>query len=271
MTTDPGPLDKVDDDDVLRLFAELPEDERAREEIVRRFQPLAEYLSRRFAGRGEPLEDLIQVANIGLLGAIKRFDPEREVRFSTYAAATMIGELKRHFRDKGWTIRVPRRLQELGLRINRSLGAFSQELGRSPTIAEIAERLDVSEEEVVDAMEAAQAYSTVSLDTPINDEGTTSLDLLGDVDDSMEMLEGWASLAPAIHDLPARDRRVLYLRFFAGLTQSEIAEEIGVSQMHVSRILSQTLAILRDSVALEEPGDGPGDERDIGEGGQGSP
>jgi len=268
-TSEPGPVDKVDDDDVLRLFAEMPGDVRAREEIVRRFQPLAEYLARRFAGRGEPLEDLIQVANIGLLGAIERFDPEREVRFSTYAAATMIGELKRHFRDKGWTIRVPRRLQELGLRINRSLGAFSQELGRSPTIAEIADRLDVSEEEVVDAMEAAQAYSTVSLDTPINEEGTTSLDLLGEVDDSMELLEGWASLAPALHDLPARERRVLYLRFFGGLTQSEIAEEIGVSQMHVSRILSQTLAILRGSVLPDRETDG--DTGENGEGAQGTP
>jgi RNA polymerase sigma-B factor len=268
-TNEPRPVDKVDDDDVLRLFAEMPEDDRAREEIVRRFQPLAEYLARRFAGRGEPLEDLIQVANIGLLGAIERFDPEREVRFSTYAAATMIGELKRHFRDKGWTIRVPRRLQELGLRINRSLGAFSQELGRSPTIAEIADRLDVSEEEIVDAMEAAQAYSTLSLDTPINEEGTTSLDMLGEVDDSMELLEGWASLAPAIRDLPARERRVLYLRFFGGLTQSEIAEEIGVSQMHVSRILSQTLATLRGSVSPEgEPDD---DHEDRDEGAQGTP
>jgi RNA polymerase sigma-B factor len=249
MATESGPIDQAEDEAFRALLASIPGDADAREEIVRRSQPLAEYLARRFAGRGEPLEDLIQVANIGLLGAIDRFDPEREVRFSTYAAATMIGELKRHFRDKGWTIRVPRRLQELGLRINRSMGAISQELGRSPTVAEIAERLEVSEEDVVEAMDAAQAYSTVSLDTPVNEEGTTSLDLLGDVDESLELLEGWASLAPAIRDLPARERRVLYLRFFSGLTQSEIAEEIGVSQMHVSRILSQTLALLRGSVA----------------------
>jgi RNA polymerase sigma-B factor len=267
MATEQGPIDQADDDAVEALFAAMPDDEGAREEIVRRSQPLAEYLARRFAGRGEPLEDLIQVANIGLLGAIERFDPGREVRFSTYAAATMIGELKRHFRDKGWTIRVPRRLQELGLRINRSLGAISQELGRSPTVAEIAERLEVSEEDVVEAMDAAQAYSTVSLDTPVNEEGTTSLELLGEVDESMELLEGWASLAPAIRDLPARERRVLYLRFFSGLTQSEIAEEIGVSQMHVSRILSQTLALLRGSVAPEQDDDAA----DMDEGAQGTP
>jgi RNA polymerase sigma-B factor len=265
MTTEPGPIDKAEDEAVQALFAAMPGDENAKEEIVRRYQPLVEYLARRFAGRGEPLEDLVQVANIGLLGAIERFDPAREVRFSTYAAATMIGELKRHFRDKGWTIRVPRRLQELGLRINRSLSAISQELGRSPTITEIAERLEVSEEEVVEAMEAAQAYSTVSLDTPINEEGTTAIDLLGGHDDSVELLEGWASLAPVIRDLPARERRVLYLRFFSGLTQSEIAEEIGVSQMHVSRILSQTLKLLRESMVVPEELDG------MDEGAQGTP
>lgn len=254
---------RVDDDAVLTLFEQLADDPAAKDSIVRLFQPLTEYLARRFAGRGEPLDDLIQVANIGLLGAIERFDPSREVQFSTYAAATMVGELKRHFRDKGWTIRVPRRLQELGLRINRLLPAISQDLGRSPTIAELATRLEVDEEEVVDAMEAAQAYSTMSLDAPINEDGGTAADALGDVDPSMEQLDEWESIAPAIRDLPARERRVLYLRFFSGLTQSEIAEEIGVSQMHVSRILSQTLRILRGS--LEAP------ESEPQEGAQGSP
>jgi RNA polymerase sigma-B factor len=254
---------RVDDDAVLALFQQLADDPAAKDSIVELFQPLNEYLARRFAGRGEPLDDLIQVANIGLLGAIERFDPSREVQFSTYAAATMVGELKRHFRDKGWTIRVPRRLQELGLRINRLLPTISQDLGRSPTIAELATRLEVEEEDVVDAMEAAQAYSTMSLDAPINEDGGTAVDTLGDVDPSMERLDEWESIAPAIRDLPARERRVLYLRFFSGLTQSEIAEEIGVSQMHVSRILSQTLRVLRGS--LETPDDEPQ------EGAQGSP
>lgn len=256
---------KVEDATVQELFERLAdEDTAAKESLVMLFQPLTQYLSRRFAGRGEPLDDLIQVANLGLLGAIDRFDPSREVQFSTYAAATMVGELKRHFRDKGWTIRVPRRLQELGLRINRLLPIVSQELGRSPTIAELATRLEVDEEEVVDAMEAAQAYSTTSLDAPINEDGGTALDTLGELDASMERLDEWASIAPAIRDLPARERRVLYLRFFSGLTQSEIAEEIGVSQMHVSRILAQTLRALRGSLG-QDPGALPR------EGTQGSP
>jgi RNA polymerase sigma-B factor len=172
--------------------------------------------------------------------------------------------LKRHFRDKGWTIRVPRRLQELGLRINRLLPKLSQELGRSPTITELATRLEVGEEDVVEAMEASQAYSTMSLDAPLNEDGGTAIDTLGDVDPAMERLDEWESIAPAIRDLPARERRVLYLRFFTGLTQSEIAEEIGVSQMHVSRILAQTLRLLRGS--LESPPDA-----EAGEGAQGPP
>lgn len=239
---------RVDDAAVLELFERLTEDPTARESIAMLFQPLAEYLARRFAGRGEGLDDLIQVANVGLLGAIDRFDASHEVQFSTYAAATIVGELKRHFRDKGWTIRVPRRLQELGLRINRLLPTINQELGRSPTIAELAARLEVDQEEVVDAMEAARAYSTLSLDAPVNEEGGTALDALGEMDPSMERLDEWESIAPAIRDLPARERRVLYLRFFSGLTQSEIAHEIGVSQMHVSRILTQTLRTLRGSL-----------------------
>jgi RNA polymerase sigma-B factor len=246
---------RVDEATAQELFERLADDPAAKESIVVLFQPLTEYLARKFAGRGEALDDLIQVANLGLLGAIDRFDPSREVQFSTYAAATIVGELKRHFRDKGWTIRVPRRLQELGLRINRLLPTISQELGRAPTIAELATRLEVDEEEVVDAMEAAQAYSTTSLDAPINEDGGTAMDALGELDPSMERLDEWESIAPAIRDLPARERRVLYLRFFSGLTQSEIAEEIGVSQMHVSRILAQTLRELRGSIgpAPDEP------------------
>lgn len=256
MTTGtPGSVSgRVDDATVLELFERLTDDPTARESIVMLFQPLAEYLARRFAGRGEALDDLIQVANLGLLGAIDRFDLSHEVQFSTYAAATIVGELKRHFRDKGWTIRVPRRLQELGLRINRLLPTINQELGRSPTIAELAARLEVDQEEIVDAMEAAQAYSTMSLDAPVNEEGGTALDALGEPDPSMERLDEWESIAPAIRDLPARERRVLYLRFFSGLTQSEIAKEIGVSQMHVSRILTQTLRTLRGSLGPQSVG-----------------
>jgi RNA polymerase sigma-B factor len=173
------------------------------------------------------------------------------VQFSTFAAATIIGELKRHFRDKGWAIRVPRRLQEIGLRLNQVLPELSQELGRSPTIGEMAERLEVSQEQVVEAMDAVQAYSTTSLETPAGEAGLTPLDTMGEEDPSLELMEGWMSVAPAIKGLAPRERKVLYLRFFRGMTQSEIAKEIGVSQMHVSRILSQTLGRLRAAVEPE--------------------
>ena len=242
-----APLDdrQVDESEVLRLFERIPDDPAARDELVARFQPLAEYFARRFAGRGEPIEDLNQVANIGLLSAIDRFDPSREVRFSTYAAATILGELKRHLRDKAWAIRVPRPLQELGLRMNRVVPRMSQELGRSPTIHELAERLEATPEDVLEAMDAAQAYSTASLDAPVGEGERSPIESVGGIDPSFEVVERWSAIAPAIEDLPDRERRVLYLRFFVGKTQSEIAEEIGVSQMHISRILSNTLGLLR--------------------------
>jgi RNA polymerase sigma-B factor len=241
------------------LFARLPEDAAARDELARRFLPLAEYLARRFAGRGESHDDLVQVASLGLLNAIDRFDPDRDVQFSTYAAVTMIGELKRHFRDKGWAVRVPRRLQEIGLRVNAVLPELSQELGRSPTIEEIAVRCDASAEEILEAMDASQAYAASSLDAPAGEEGAAPIEALGSEDPSLAILEEWADIAPSVRDLPQRERTVLYLRFFRGLTQSEIAGRIGVSQMHVSRILAQTLRGLRE--AAGRAADGPSDPR----------
>ncbi len=243
------------------LFARLPDDPAARDELVEMFLPLAEYLARRFSGRGESLDDLVQVASVGLLNAIDRFDPEREVQFSTYAAVTIVGELKRHFRDKGWAIRVPRRLQEVGLRINAVLPELSQELGRSPTIDEIAERCEAAPEEILDAMEAVQAYSTTSLESPVGEEGVAPIDVLGTEDPSLELLETWTAVAPAVRQLPPRERKVLYLRFFRGMTQSEIAREVGVSQMHVSRLLAQSLRFLRETVGEDgwpPPGPEPG-------------
>jgi RNA polymerase sigma-B factor len=234
--------------DERELFGMLPKDTTAREELTRRFLPLAEYLARRFSGRGESQDDLFQVASLGLLNAIDRFDLDRDVQFSTYAAVTIVGELKRHFRDKGWAVRVPRRLQEIGLRINAVLPELSQQLGRSPTIDEIAARCDANAEEILEAMEASQAYATSSLDAPASEDGAAPIEVLGSDDPSLELLEEWASVAPAVRDLPQRERTVLYLRFFRGLTQSEIAREVGVSQMHVSRILSQTLRGLREAV-----------------------
>jgi len=238
---------RPDEAEVARLFARLP-DRQARDEIATRFMPFAEYLARRFAGRGEAVEDLTQVAHIGLLNAIDRFDPGREVQFSTYAAATIVGELKRHFRDKGWALRVPRRLQEIAVRINRSLPELTQTHGRSPTIPELAAHLDVTPDDIVEAMDAVQAYSTSSLDTPVGEDAKAPVDSLGGEDPSIELLDEWSSIAPAVAELSARDRRVLFLRFFRGLTQSEIADDVGVSQMHVSRILTQTLERLRNAV-----------------------
>jgi RNA polymerase sigma-B factor len=237
--------------DTAELFGILP-DPRAREELARVFQPLAEYLARRFYGRGEPLDDLIQVANLGLLKAIDRFDLSRGVKFSTYATATIVGELKRHFRDKGWALRVPRRLQEAGMKVGRTVTEMYQDLGRAPTVSEIGERTGLSEDEVLEAMETAHAYSTTSLDAPTDEDGTTSLDKLGDEEDAFELLEGWTSVAPAIRELPSRERTILYLRFFRGLTQTQIAEEMGISQMHVSRLLSRTLRALRRQVGEPE-------------------
>lgn len=231
------------------------EEERAkyRQRLVDQFIGLVEFLARRFRNRGEPLEDLVQVGSIGLLKAIDRFDLDREVEFSTYATPTIVGELKRHFRDKGWAVRVPRRLQELHLEITKVVGFLGHELGRAPTVPEIAEAARVSEEEVLEGLEIAQAYNFTSLDAPIDsdDSGSTSFaDQLGGEDEHLENLEYRASLAPEMAKLPEREQRIIYLRFFKAMTQSEIAERLGISQMHVSRLLNRTLTTLRES--LEE-------------------
>jgi RNA polymerase sigma-B factor len=224
-----------------------------RERLVEQYIGLVEFLARRFRNRGEPLEDLVQVGTIGLLKAIDRFDLDREVEFSTYATPTIVGELKRHFRDKGWAVRVPRRLQELHLELTKTVSLLGQELGRSPTVAEIAETTGADEETVLEGLEIAQAYNFTSLDAPIesDDGGSTSFaDQLGTQDEHLENLEYRASLAPEVAKLPDRERTILYLRFFKGLTQSEIAERLGISQMHVSRLLNRTLGQLRE--AFEE-------------------
>lgn len=224
-----------------------------RAKLVDQHIGLVEFLARRFRNRGEPLEDLVQVGTIGLLKAIERFDLDREVEFSTYATPTIVGELKRHFRDKGWAVRVPRRLQELHLELTKVVGHLGQDLGRSPTVAEIAHTMGTTEETVLEGLEIAQAYNFTSLDAPLDTDegGTTSFaDQLGEDDEHLENLEYRASLAPEMAKLPERERRILYLRFFKGLTQSEIADKLDISQMHVSRLLNRTLASLRH--ALEE-------------------
>jgi RNA polymerase sigma-B factor len=230
-----------------------PAHRRAREDLVTIHLPLVQFLARRFRDRGEPLEDLVQVGTIGLIKAVDRFDPERGVEFSTYATPTIVGEIKRHFRDKGWAIRVPRRLQELRMSIGQATADLSQATGRSPTIAELAAHLGVSEDDVIEGLEGAQAYSTSSLDAPIGDDdgAATIADTLGSDEDDFELIEYRETLKPLLAALPARERRILALRFFHGMTQSEIAAEIGVSQMHVSRLLTKSLTALRAGLGDE--------------------
>jgi RNA polymerase sigma-B factor len=221
-----------------------------RDELVSAHLGLAEYLARRFANRGESLDDLVQVASLGLLKALDRFDPDRGVEFSTYATHTIVGELKRHFRDKGWSIRAPRRMQELYLRLGKVVASMGQELGRSPTIAELAMEVKVSEEEVLEALEAGQAYRSASLDVA-TEEGEPLATRLGGEDPSLEDAERRATLSPLLEQLSPRERLILQLRFFDGLTQSEIANRLAISQMHVSRLLARSLAQLRQ--AAENP------------------
>jgi RNA polymerase sigma-B factor len=223
---------------------------RARGELVGLHLPLVDHCARRFLNRGEPFEDLVQVGTIGLIKAIDRFDTGRGVEFSTYATPTILGEIKRHFRDKGWAIRVPRRLQELRMSIAAATSDLSQRLGRSPTPREVADRLGVSIEDVLEGLESANAYSTLSLDAGENHEDGlgSMLETMGATDDALDHVEIRESIRPLIERLPPRERQILLLRFFRQMTQAQIAEEVGISQMHVSRLLARTLAELRDSI-----------------------
>jgi len=247
--------------ELFERLAELPAgddpvDERARIRgyLVELHLPLVEYLARRFRNRGEWLDDLTQVATIGLIKSIDRFDLERGVEFSTYATPTIVGEIKRHFRDKGWAVRVPRRLQELKLSLTKAIGELAQREGRAPTVSELASHLQMSEEDVLEGLESANAYSTVSLDAPDSgDEDAPAVsDSLGMVDDALEGVEYRESLKPLLEQLPPREKKILLLRFFGNMTQSQIAAELGISQMHVSRLLARTLAQLRDGLTTED-------------------
>lgn len=239
-------------------LSEMAEDDpartRLREQLVEAHLPLVEYLARRFRNRGEPLDDLVQVATIGLIKSVDRFDLERGVQFSTYATPTIVGEIKRHFRDKGWAIRVPRRLQELKLSLTKATSDLSQKNGRSPTVAELAGHLGLTDEEVLEGLESANAYSAVSLDAPDggDDDSPAVADSLGMMDEALEGVEYRESLKPLLEQLPAREKKILMLRFFGNMTQSQIAGELGISQMHVSRLLARTLAQLRVGLLTEE-------------------
>jgi RNA polymerase sigma-B factor len=228
--------------------------QRVRDELVEMHLPLVEYLARRFRNRGEPLDDLIQVATIGLIKSVDRFDLERGVEFSTYATPTIVGEIKRHFRDKGWAIRVPRRLQELKLALTKATQELSQRNGRSPTVSELAAHLKMTDEEVLEGLESANAYSAVSLDAPDggDDDSPSVQDTLGITDEAIEGVEYRESLKPLLEKLPPREKKILLLRFFGNMTQSQIATELGISQMHVSRLLARTLAQLREGLLVDE-------------------
>ena len=252
--------DRTRERELIALIAELPEEDprrtAARDELVTMHLPLAAFLARRFRDRGESLDDLTQVATIGLIKAVDRFDPGRGVEFSTFATPTMVGEIKRHFRDKGWAIRVPRRLQELRISIGRATAELSQSTGRSPTVAELAAHLEVSEEDILEGMESAQAYATLSLDSSSSDgmdEGSSLADTLGEDDPGLGEVETRETLHPLVATLPPREQRIIHMRFYENMTQAQIAEQIGVSQMHVSRLLAKSLAQLRTGLVEPTP------------------
>ncbi|WP_406861289.1 RNA polymerase sigma factor SigF [Streptomyces solicamelliae] len=215
---------------------------------------LVKFAASRFRTRSEPMEDIVQVGTIGLIKAIDRFDLSRGVEFPTFAMPTIIGEIKRFFRDTSWSVRVPRRLQELRLDLARAGDELAQRLDRAPTVEELATELDLSHEEVVEGMAASNAYTASSLDAQPDEDETegTLADRIGYEDHGLEGIEYVESLKPMIAALPARDRKILSLRFTAGMTQSEIGEELGISQMHVSRLLARTLGRLRKGLTLEE-------------------
>jgi RNA polymerase sigma-B factor len=226
----------------------------ARQELIEFHLPLARYFARRFRNRGEPYEDLVQVATVGLIKSIDGFDFSRGVEFSSYAMPTIVGELKRHFRDKGWSVRVPRRLQELKIEIAGATTRLTQQLGRSPTVRDLSTALGITEEEVLESLEASNAYSALSIYAPVgaDEQAPCVADMLGEVDADLEKVEDRESLRPLLADLPVREQRILAMRFFGNMTQTQIADEIGVSQMHVSRLLSRSLSVLRAQLLVED-------------------
>ncbi|MGC9665647.1 SigB/SigF/SigG family RNA polymerase sigma factor [Planosporangium sp. 12N6] len=240
---------------MARICALAPDDPaRAvlRAELINRCRPLAACLARRYRNRGEPLDDLVQIAAVGLIKAVDAYDPRRGVPFGSYAVPTIIGEIKRHFRDKGWALRVPRRLQELRLRIAREVEPLTQRLGRAPTVADLAAWLCEPEEDILAGMACAPAYRTLSLQVPLRGAvGAELADVLGGADPLLEGVEHREALRPLIARLPDREQRILRMRFFANMTQSQIAAETGISQMHVSRLLGHSLRVLREGLLAD--------------------
>src|SRR5918999_482294 len=249
----------LDDKVLLKRYHEYG-DLAARDELIERYMSLVRSLARRYSYRGEQLEDLVQIGAIGLIKAIDRFDLERGVELTTYATPNIIGEIKRHFRDKGWSVRVPRGLQELNVQLSRLIEQLTVQLGRSPTIPELAKAAGAEEEEVLEALESGRAYSSLSLSAAGGHDEDGDLDPLesiGEVEHQYEVSEDRAVLEPGFRVLDERERKILHLRFFRGLTQSQIAAQVGISQMHVSRLIRRSLEKIREEIAAE------GDELEV--------
>lgn len=237
-------------DELAGLDADDPKRSRLRERLITGYLPLAEHIAARFSHRGVPREDLVQVATVGLINAVDRFQPERGSDFLSFAVPTVMGEVRRHFRDASWSMRVPRRLKELNLSINAATAELAQRTGRAPAPSELARYLNLRIEEVFEALEAGSAYHSVSLDQALStDTGANPLaDTIGKDDTELAGVEYRESLRPLIEQLPERERRILLLRFFGNMTQTQIAERVGISQMHVSRLLARTLEQLRSGL-----------------------
>lgn len=237
--------------ELAKLEPESAQFQRHRDRIVERCLPLADHIARRFDGRGEPRDDLVQVARVGLVNAVIRFDVETGSDFVSFAVPTIMGEVRRHFRDNSWSVKVPRRLKELHLRLGAATSELSQRLGRAPTATELAAELDMDREEVVEGLIAGSSYNTLSIDSGgsgSDEDAPAIVDTLGDVDLSLDQIENREALRPLLAALPERERTVLLLRFFESLTQTQIAERVGISQMHVSRLLAKSLTRLRNEL-----------------------
>jgi len=239
---------------LLRRYHEQG-DLQAREQLIEQYMSLVRSLARRYSYRGEQLDDLVQIGSIGLIKAIDRFDVDRGVELTTYATPNIIGEIKRHFRDRGWSVRVPRGLQELNVQLSKLVEQLTVQLSRSPTIPELAKAAGVEEEEVLEALESGRAYSTLSLSQGGGNEDGDEIDpleMLGDIEHQYEVSEDRAVLAPGFKVLDERERAILHLRFFEGLTQSQIAAQVGISQMHVSRLIRRSLEKIRAEISADE-------------------
>jgi RNA polymerase sigma-B factor len=248
--TSPGSVSETDRRALLRAYRENG-DVAARDRLIESFIPVVRSIAYRYAGRGEQLDDLEQVASVGLIKAIERFDLDRDVELMTYVFPTVVGELKRHFRDRGWSVTVPRRLKELHYRLSRLIEELTATLGRSPTIAELAHEAGVEEEEVVEALEVGRAYASRSLTRALDSDeggGAELIDLIDDEERGYEAAENRELLASGLKALDDRERRIVQLRFVEGLTQSQIAVEIGISQMHVSRLIRRALQTLSEEI-----------------------